>query len=244
MINVVEPGYELLTSDFDYMMPLLERAARTCYKSEDKIGPGTADKLISKLLKLGHESVIEHVNITVKIICDRSCSHQLVRHRIASYSQVSQRYCDYSKLGLDVIYPSEKKILLSGVYKDIYPTIPRWERNNNSIKLLFSSITTPLEKANAFIWLESISNSYEAYLNLRKNGMKPEDARSVLPNATKTEVVTTFNLRQWRHVFKMRALNKHAQWQIRNIMKSILEDFSKKLPVIFEDLTRVLNPSS
>ena len=75
----------------------LERCGRVCYKSEDKITEGSAEKFIGMILKSGHESVLEHEKLTVKFICDRGVTHEIVRHRIASYSQESTRYCNYSK---------------------------------------------------------------------------------------------------------------------------------------------------
>jgi len=204
-VLVVEPGYTIETPRaFTREYPrLIEQAGRTCYKSEAKITPDSADQFVRGLIKRGHESVLEHLSITVKIVCDRSTSHQLVRHRLAAYSQESQRYCDYGKKRLQVICP---------------PTI----RDKG-----FRD------------WMGHCCRSYQVYLDLRDAGIPPEDARSVLPNATKTEVVTTFDLRQWRHVFVERALNTKAQWQIRLIFRSVLDEFSFLLPCVFDDLKQM-----
>jgi thymidylate synthase (FAD) len=85
-------------------------------------------------------------------------------------------------------------------------------------------------------WVVLIDAAYSEYLAERKEGIPPEDARYVLPNATKTEVATTFNLRQWRHVFRERALNKHAQWEIRGIFSGLLEEFQQMMPSVFDDM--------
>lgn len=179
----------------------IEKCGRTCYKSEDKITQESAEHFVKMLIRNGHLSVLEHVSITVRIIGDRSMSHQLVRHRIASYSQESQRYCDYGRSGkLQVVVPPD--ILESHVFN---------------------------------AWLHQVAAAYKCYKVLRVGKIKAEDARSVLPNCTKTEVVTTYNLRQWRHVFAERALNPHAQWQIKAIMRQALIVFSDNIPVVFDD---------
>jgi thymidylate synthase (FAD) len=102
-MKIIQPSIEILTPiDGDYILKFLERCGRTCYKSEDKITEDSAEKFVRALIKSGHESVIEHYSITVKVVCSRAISHQIVRHRIGSYSQESQRYVSY-KDGIEVI---------------------------------------------------------------------------------------------------------------------------------------------
>jgi len=202
-MELVKPSVEIITPIEwiqDYPR-IIELYGRTCYKSEDKITPESSGKFIAMIMKSGHHSVIEHMSITVKFIGDRSMSHQLVRHRLAAYSQESQRYCNYGKKGFAFVCP---------------PTI------RNDPKLY--------ERWNEYRQLDM--EEYTFYL---ANGIPPEDARNGLPNATKTEVVTTYNLRQWRHVFTDRALNPKAQWQIREIMGEALREFGRLLPSIFGD---------
>ncbi len=152
----------------------IERAARTCYKSEDKISEDSAPKLIRRLIKNGHEAAIEHYNLTVKFICDRGISHEIVRHRLASYCQVSTRYCNYSrdKFGneISVIRPSE---------------IKRRSREYD-------------------VWHEACSLAEDEYFKLLRLGAKPETARAVLPTCLATEIVMTANIREWRHFIKLR----------------------------------------
>ncbi len=184
---------------------MIERYGRVCYKSEERITEGTAEPFIQKyMIERGHESVLEHCSITVRFICDRSASHQLVRHRLGSFSQESQRYCNYGKKGLQVICP---------------PSIAR-------------------RAALYDHWCAHVEQAENEYNYLLEAGIPPEDARSVLPNCTKTEIVATFNLRQWRHVFQQRALNPRAQWQIRELMTDLLKQFSKLIPAVFEDMQR------
>ncbi len=229
-ITIVQPDATIETplSHITQFPQLIEQAGRTCYKSEDRRTRDSADQFIRALISNGHESVIEHASITARIICDRSTSHQLVRHRIAAYSQESQRYCDYGKRGLQVICPPKV---------NAFPDHPAnvaitWHRHN----MVWRSLLGPCSDPTLKLWLDCIGNGYATYLSLREQSIPPEDARSVLPNATKTEVVTTFNLRQWRHGFRDRALNPKAQWQIREIMGSLLDNFARLLPCVFDDL--------
>lgn len=211
-IEIIEPHSVVLYPSFDEVQDfprVLEVAGRTCYKSEDKITGESNCKFIEKIRDSGHHSVLEHCSITVKIVGDRSMSHQLVRHRIAAFSQESMRYCDYSrdKFGkLQVICPP--KIQQEGENR-----VDKFAR-----------------------WSCCIEECYRAYLDLREMGVPAEDARSVLPQATKTEVVTTFNVRQWRHVFEHRALNSKAQWQIRRLLCGVLLSLAEATPILFGDL--------
>lgn len=203
MIEVVEPSVEILTPVEEMLdFPLrIERAGRTCYKSEDKISVGSAPAFCRMLIRRGHLSVLEHCSISVRFVCSRACSHQLVRHRIAAYSQESMRFCNYSGK-LQVICP---------------PTLIEGNRQDD-------------------LYLESVHEAYLTYLALLRAGIKPQDARFVLPIGTKTEVVATYNLRQWRWVFEQRALNSHAQWEIRRLMRECLERFAEHMPSIFGDM--------
>lgn len=182
-MKIIEPSVELI-DDFDAaaVMKKIERAGRVCYKSEGNIKDDSAEKFIRGIIKRGHESVIEHATVSFKIICDRGVTHELVRHRLASYSQESSRYCDYSagKFGGELTF--------------IKPCF--WSEDDDNFKL-WSSTMAQLEKN---------------YLELRAGGAKPEEARSILPNSLKTEIFVTMNLREWRHFLKLRtAAAAHPQ---------------------------------
>jgi len=186
------------------MNRFIELIGRTCYKSEDRITGKSAGRFLKMLVSSGHESVIEHLTLTVKFVGSRAMSHQLVRHRLAAFSQESQRYVNYGK--------GEKlfAVMPPGIF-----------RTGGKVKEDF---------------IEGINDSFSRYNELLRGGVKPEDARSLLPNAVKTEVVMTTNLRQWRHVVEERGLNPRAQWEIRVICLQVLEAFNDLLPDIFEDL--------
>lgn len=226
MITVVEPTFEILT-DIDGIEQHIERCGRVCYKSEDRITDSSAGKFVRNICRRRHESVLEHASITAIVICSRSCSHQLVRHRIAAYSQESQRYCDYGKRGLQVICPPRIGLLPGTYMAECYEDGWRIWR--------YGKIWEPTTEKQRQ-WAVLIDSAYSEYLAERSEGIPPEDARYVLPNATKTELAVTFNLRQWRHVFEERALNKHAQWEIRSIFEGLLDEFRLMMPDVFGDL--------
>lgn len=218
-ITIVKPHFDLFPGTLEALSEtpkLLELAGRTCYKSEDRITDESACKFVEKICRNRHESVLEHANYTVRFVLSRSASHQLVRHRIASYSQESQRYCNYGKRGLQVICPPS--IGLAEGEFDFDRTLP--------YEFTFEQ----------FRWMQAIDCCYSVYMEQLDKGMLPEDARYVLPNATKTEVVVTMNARTWRHVFKERALNKHAQWEIREVMQGWYDVCKEACPSVFGDL--------
>ncbi len=191
----------------------IETAGRTCYKSEDLITENSAVDFVERILKSGHHSVIEHTNITVRFICDRGITHELVRHRLASYSQESTRYANYSKnkFGREIT-----------VIKPLF-----WAENSMEYKQ----------------WITSMEQAEQAYLNLINMGAKPEQARSVLPNSLKTEIVMTCNVREWRHVLNLRCSSR-AHPQIREIMLPLLAEFRFRLPVLFDDIYGKYQPDT
>lgn len=209
-MKIIKPSY-IIEDDIDgkEILKKLEKACRTCYKSEDKITADSAEELIRKIMAIGHESIIEHEKVTVRVICDRGVTHEIVRHRIASYSQESTRYCNYAKdkfgSEITVIEPCFWK---SGSEKD--------EKKREA-------------------WMKAMEEAEKAYFELLKLGASPQEARSVLPNSLKTEIVMTMNLREWRHFFKLRTA-KGAHPQMREIARPLLDEFKKQIPVIFDDI--------
>ena len=190
-MKIVEP-IAVIESEINQnqAMEIIERAGRVCYKSEEKISKGSSEKFIKGIIKRGHESVIEHVSITVRIICDRGVSHEIVRHRIASYSQESTRYCNYS---------TDKFSNEITVIKPIF-----WEVGTEQYEF----------------WKQSMETCERAYFRLIDLGASPQEARSVLPNSLKTEIYMTMNFREWRHFFVLRCSSAaHPQMrQIANMI--------------------------
>ena len=205
-MKVVNASFEIIdTIRPEEILQNIEKFGRVCYKSESNITEDSASPFISRIIKSGHESVIEHEKISVKIICDRGVSHEIVRHRIASYSQESTRYCNYikDKFGNELTF-----------IKPIF-----WAEESPEYQIWFSS-------------MENIENTYMQLINL---GARPEQARAVLPNSLKTEIIVTMNLREWRHFFKLRSSNR-GHPQMREISIPLLQEFKALLPCIFDDI--------
>lgn len=175
-MKIVEPKVEIITPiNGDEILKHIEKVGRVCYKSESNITDESADKFVAGIIKRGHESVIEHFNITVKFTTDRGISHEIVRHRIASYAQESSRYCNYSKdkfnKEISVIKPVNLDYM-SDAYLD---------------------------------WYEGCTGAERAYFKMIERGCKPQVARAILPTCTKTEIMVTMNHREWRHFIKLRS---------------------------------------
>lgn len=205
-MKVIEPYVEFAEPiDCDAILKHLEMCGRVCYKSEQKIAEGSAEKFLANIIKRGHEAVLEHYSFTVRFVCDRGVSHEIVRHRLASYCQESQRYCNYGKdqFGGDVTF----------------------------IKPLFFDEGTPVYR----IWERSCQNAETAYFDLLNEGCTPQEARTVLPNSVKTELVMTANVREWRHFLKLRT-SMAAHPSMRQLANKLLDICQLNIPVLFDDI--------
>ena len=205
-MRIIEPSHQFL-EDFDgvAMAKSVERMGRICYKSEGNITEDSYRKFLQSLIARGHESVIEHAKVSVLVVCDRGVSHEIVRHRIASYSQESTRYCNYSqdKFGNELTF--------------IRPCF--WAEDSDAYQ----------------VWKASMEAAERDYFRLLELGATPQEARSVLPNSLKTEIVVTMNLREWRHFFRLRA-SAAAHPQMRQTAAALLRDFQARIPVVFDDI--------
>ena len=205
-MKIVKPGVEFITPiDGNVILKLLEECGRVCYKSESQITETSAPTFVGNILKRGHESVLEHCSFTVKFTCDRGVSHEIVRHRLASYSQESTRYCNYGagQFGREIT-------VIAPCF--LNPNTDGWE-----------------------LWKEGCEAAETAYFNLLEYGCSPQEARSVLPNSLKTEVVMTANIREWRHFLKLRC-SEAAHPQMREVALALLKEVHAKIPVLFDDL--------
>lgn len=207
---IVEPDM-LTDSIVNYLKRKVEEAGRTCYRSEANITDNSASEFIKKIADSGHHSVLEHVSISVRFITDRGITHELVRHRLAAYSQESTRYCNYGDKGITFIRPS-------WVSKDV---LGEW--TGEAFK-----IGSP----GCRVWLRSMYDAEQRYLHLLELGWSPQFARSVLPNSLKTEIVMTANLREWLHVFDMRT-SSAAHPQMRLLMMPLFKTFAEAFPEIY-----------
>ena len=205
-MRIIDPSHKILfMPNSSSILKLIERIGRTCYKSEDKTREGSAASFVDRLIRSGHHSVIEHTLLTVHFVCDRGVSHELVRHRLASYSQESTRYVNYAnnKFGNEITV--------------IRPYF--WSQDSAAYQT----------------WLEAMNQAEKSYLRLIQLGARPEEARSVLPNSLKTELIVSCNIREWRHIFSLRC-SAQAHPQIRQLMQPLLTEMQRRLPVFFDDL--------
>lgn len=210
-MRIVEPGYEILDEISEggiEELKKIERIGRLCYKSEDKITEDgeSAKKFVAGLIKRGHEAMIEHSQLSVLFTCDRGVSHELVRHRLCSFAQESTRYCNYSK---DEKFPGGVAFIRPYFYESDPEKMKEWET--------------------------ACSDSEHWYIQAIKRGATPQEARTVLNNSTKTEIVVTCNYRQWRAIFKLRTA-PGAHPQIRQLLIPLLAELKEKLPIIFDDI--------
>jgi thymidylate synthase (FAD) len=193
----------------------IEYIGRVCYKTEHAITGESHSKFVDGLIKRGHESVIEHISVTAHIICDRGVSHEIVRHRIASYSQESTRYCNYNN-GVTFV-------------------IPPWVNIATGEYNYTRCVDSGCNDQTSGLWAIACKFSEDNYLRLLSLGWTPQQARTVLNNSTKTELYMTANMREWRHFFKLRTAPA-AHPQMREIAIPLLEEFKREIPVVFDDI--------
>lgn len=209
-MKIIEPSYTILSDISENgikELQFIEQAARTCYKSEDKITDDgeSAKALIKRLISSGHEAMLEHSMLSVRFVVDRGISHEIVRHRLFSFAQESTRYCNYSKgkFGNEVTF--------------IKPCF--WHTDDKR-----------------YVWWSQLCDKAEAhYFALLLQGATPQEARTVLPNSLATELVVTGNYREWRHFLKLRT-DAAAHPQMREVVIPLLRELQEKIPIIFDDI--------
>lgn len=213
-MKIISPGYEIIRPHMDgpearnAIYQLIEQAGRTCYKSEDAITPESAAAFVRKIVRNHHEAMLEHASMTVKFIVDRGVSHELVRHRLASFAQESTRYCNYSKNKFD------------GEVTFIRPFF--FERGSTEYNC----------------WEDMCQHAENVYLAMLQMNRTPQEARSVLPNSLKTEVIMTANMREWRHFFRLRAAGETGapHPQMAEVAVPLLKECQTYMPELFGDI--------
>lgn len=213
-MKIINAGYEIIRPNMDGLearnaiYQLIEQAGRTCYKSEDKITPESAAKFVADTVKRGHEAMLEHASMTVKFIVDRGVSHELVRHRLASFAQESTRYCNYSKA--------------------------KFGEELTFIKPFFFDEGTQEYQ----LWKNTCQAAEHAYLAMLLLKRTPQEARSVLPNSLKTEVIMTANMREWRHFFRLRAAGETGapHPQMSEVAVPLFKTVREYMPELFGDI--------
>lgn len=208
MVKLVNPAVEILQDiDGDSILKHIELCARNCYKSEGYITEDitSAIRMINKLIALDHTAILEHYNITTRLICDVGVYKDLTRHRHASFAIESTRYCNYSKGK----FGSELSVMKPC--------------NMNEESEIYD------------IWLKTMNNIEKSYIEMAELGALPDQLRMTLPHSTASSVIMTANIREWRHIFKLRCA-KQAHPSVRQIMLMLLDEFHHKIPVLFDDL--------
>ena len=218
-MKIINAMAEILTPDItrreeiDAMYQRIEGAGRTCYKSESYISPESARRFVTNLIQRGHEAMIEHAYMAVRFTVDRGVSHELVRHRVASFAQESTRYCNYSKDK----FGNELTFINPCFWSDDYPS-NTWALMNQ--------------------WKIDMEHAEEAYMRMIRMGASPQEARTVLPNSIKTEVVMTANMREWRHFFRLRAACETgpAHPQMLEVSVPLFQTCAANMPELFGDI--------
>ena len=202
-MKIVQQSHEWITPlNRDVTLKRIEQIARTCYKSEGAIKPGSAEKMVAMLCKNHHYAMIEHISLSVKFITDRGVANEIVRHRIGSYAQESTRYCNYSKNKFD----NQITVINHGYGGD-----------------------------KGAVWYHGCLEAEIHYQAMSAQGATPVEARDVLPLCLQTEIVCTWNLREWHEVLRLRTA-KDAHPAIRELLIPVLHELQEVYPEIFNDI--------
>lgn len=215
-MQIIKAGYEIVDSlNGAEILKKIEKVARVCYKSEDMIGEGTAEKMVRALIKRNHLAMLEHFSFSVKFIVDRGVSHEIVRHRVASFAQESTRYCNYGTKGGEITVIEPFYLMADSV-----------------------NVSTDNWSERYGAWVSACEEAEKSYLRMITDGASPQEARAVLPTSLKTEVVMTANLREWRHFFSLRACGSTGKPhpQMLEVAVPLLKELKELIPVVFDDM--------
>jgi len=200
--NYYNPFLEVTPLDYFKYLRIVEGSARTCYQSVGEVEK--SEQFVKKLIKRGHLSPLEHINISLMIKTDRSVLSELTRHRLASFSVESQRFVKYNEIEFikPVWFSDEDYIYTNKSYA---------------------------------IWVDSCDDCEVDYKTLLLLGQQPQQARMVLNNSVKVDLIATANLREWRHILSLRTKMDNNP-QMKELMTSILIRFEDDMSVFFEDI--------
>lgn len=213
-MKIIPASYQIMKPDVDDpnayrdILKEITECGHVAYQSEQLVTDESAERFVKRLIRDGHESVLEHVSMRVKFTVDRGFSHELVRHRLASFTQSSTRFCNYSQ-----------------------------DRFGNEITVIRPCFLD--NSSGAFnTWSRAMVDCENAYFMMLNQGCTPQEARTVLPNSLKTEVIMTTNLRELRHILNLRAagVTGKPHPQMLEIMVPLLNELKLKMPLIFEDI--------
>lgn len=215
-MKVIDAYYSVIDPDLDdpeqkeikKIYRKLERIGRICYQSDAQGTDESAENFIRRLISRGHDAMLEHASMTVIFTVDRGVSHEIVRHRLASFAQESTRYCNYSQ----------------GKFGNEITVIRPFYLDGNTYAY--------------DMWLQAMSRAEQYYFAMLKEGHTPQEARAVLPNSLKTQIAVTANMREWRHILKLRAAGTTGKPhpQMLEVMVPLLNELREKMPVLFDDI--------
>ncbi len=204
-MKIIEPKVEVEPYDSIKLQKRLERAMRNCYQTQGTITNDSYKRLLAMAINKGHESILEHEKISTLLNCSIGCYKDLTRHRHASFSIESTRYCNYNK-----------------------------DRFGNEIT--FINPCNIEEGTQAYDnWKKLMEASELVYMKMIKDGCTPDQCREVLPHSTAAQVYMTANIREWRHIFELRA-QKEAHPEVQQVMIPLLLKFQKDMPTLFGDI--------
>lgn len=204
-MKIIKPKIFVENIDGIKVMKRIERACRTCYRSEGSIDDESYKRLIKNCINRGHESVLEHEKVTIRMICDIGVYKDLTRHRFGSFSIESTRYCNYGK--------------------------DKFENEIKFIEPVNIDKTSELYKD----WYRTVDFIEQEYVRMSRMGATPDQMRMILPHSTAAEVTMTANIREWRHILKLRA-SKMAHPAIQQLMIPLLLHFKTIMPELFSDI--------
>lgn len=208
MVKIVNPSAEIVTNiDGKQILQNIEKAARTCYKTEGSITDDgeSAKKMIQKLIDMGHTAMLEFADVHVLLRCDVGVYKDLTRHRHCSFAIESTRYCNYSK-----------------------------DKFGNEITFI-KSVNIKDNTDEYVIWYNTMYEIEQAYNQMANLGCKPDQLRMLLPHSTAAWVNIKANIREWRHIFGLRCAPA-AHPSVRQAMLMTLKLFHERIPVLFDDL--------
>ena len=233
-MKILKAKAEILFLDdqraIDEIYARIETAGRTCYKSENHITPESSRKFAAMVVKNHHEAMLEHASVMVRFTVDRGVSHEIVRHRLASFAQESTRYCNYSKnkFGKELTF-----IKPCFINEDVITSAL------NKIMIIDSDTAVlSADERIALSWHNTCKEAEKTYMYMISDDATPQEARSVLPNSLKTEVVMTANIREWRLFFRLRAACETGMPhpQMLEVAVPLYQEMQIRLPELFNDI--------
>lgn len=244
-MKIIEPLIEVENFDGIKIMKNIERACRTCYRSEGLITEDSYKKLLKNCINRGHESVLEHEKITIRMTCDIGVYKDLTRHRFGSFSIESTRYCNYGKDKFDNEIKFIKPVFFKGNI-DLFETdeaglyVYKNEAGEDIISNKTECLQSDKDLWKSYIWYNTMKNIETQYMAMTELDAKPDELRMILPHSTAAEVTMTANIREWRHILDLRT-KQMTHPAIRQLLIPLLLYFKQEMPELFDKIEYDIN---